>query len=486
MLVLAGAVAPYLALAVLVACNKLPWCDEGWYGGPAINLITHGSMGTPNFVAGWLPGVGRYTYWEMPGFILALAAWFKLFGAGILTARALPLACGAAVLVVWDAILRRLGIGLRVRALALLLIGLDYFFILDATYARADMMSLLLLSIAIAEYLAWRERPSSWRLLLTSTAVIAAGLTHPNAGLLAVMAIGLLAVADRRLLGPSRVWVCVIPLIVGAVLWGLYIREAPDLFLAQFSKNATGRFSPVLHPWSAIEAEVVGRYLKAFGLGPHSTGTPRLVALKGIVLVAWVVGAVGTRVDRSLWHERGPRTLLGILAVFVVYYTFFEGSRTTYYLVWLVPFFSSILAVWAVRQWARGGLRRYGTVGLVAAVLLVQAGASVMKARQQWGMRSFYQVADYLRSHAAGPPAIASIEFGYALGFAPDAFIDDVSLGSWSHIKPDYVVLDERYREYLPDPGPDPSPEMAAAGELLRTRCTPVFEPAFYTVYRCQ
>jgi hypothetical protein len=26
------AAAGYLALALVVAANKLPWCDEGWYG----------------------------------------------------------------------------------------------------------------------------------------------------------------------------------------------------------------------------------------------------------------------------------------------------------------------------------------------------------------------------------------------------------------------------------------------------------------------
>ena len=45
-----------------------------------------------------LPGVEKHTYWEMPGYIVTLAAWMKLAGASLVNARMLNVLLGAVAL----------------------------------------------------------------------------------------------------------------------------------------------------------------------------------------------------------------------------------------------------------------------------------------------------------------------------------------------------------------------------------------------------
>jgi 4-amino-4-deoxy-L-arabinose transferase-like glycosyltransferase len=480
--VLAG----YAVLAGIVAFNKLPWCDEGWYGAPALNLAKNGSMGTPNFYYVKLPGVIDYTYWEMPGFIVVLAGWFKVVGGGLLQARALTCILGAVVLVLWSLILRRLGAKVWERALAVALIATDQFFILDATYARADMQSLVLLSAALWLYLRHRERSFTKAIILGNVAVAAAALTHPNAGLLGLAALCALALPDRRRLRWYDVPLCALPYVIGSALWWLYIRQAPDLFAAQFSANAGGRFSAILSPLESIRSEISERYFLAFGLGAHSSGTPKLVVLKVAGLLAWICGVLGCLAVRSLRKRHLTRVLLAWLAIDVLYLTFFEGTRTTTYLIWLVPIFSALVARWCVCEWERRSLRRWPATAIIALAMAVQGGTSLAKARLQWGMRPFREAVQFLQAQGRGRPIVASIEFGYALGFEPGAFYDDVSLGGWSQINPGYVVLEDRYRDWLPAPRGNVPDEVHAAGRWLVSSCAPAFDNTYYTIYRCQ
>ncbi len=485
-LAFASVLVGYAVLAGIVAFNKLPWCDEGWYGAPALNLVKNGSMGTPNFYYVRLPGIIDYTYWEMPGFILVLAAWFKAVGGGLLQARALTCILGAGVLVLWSLILRRLGATVWERALAMALIATDQFFILDATYARADMQSLGLLAATVWLYLRYRDQSATKAIVLANIAVAAAALTHPNAGLLALAALFVVALPDIRRLRWYALPLSALPYVIGGALWWLYIRQAPDLFAAQFSANAGGRFNAILNPLASIWSEITRRYLLAFGLGAHSSGTPKLVVLKAAGLVAWVCGVLACLLVRSLRERHLTRVLLGWLAIDVLYLTFFEGTRTTTYLIWLVPIFSALVGLWLVHEWQERSFRRWPAAAIVALAMAVQGGSSLAKARLQWGMRPFHEAVQYLQAQGRDRPIVASIEFGYVLGFTPGAFYDDVSLGAWSRIQPGYVVLEDRYREWLPSPRGKVPEEVRAAGRKLTSRCAPTFANTYYTIYRCQ
>src|ERR1035441_6095280 len=64
----AVALAVWTGLAVSLAASDAPWSNEAWCAIPAVNLATHGYMGTTVLVSKgiWLVGIERHTYWIMP------------------------------------------------------------------------------------------------------------------------------------------------------------------------------------------------------------------------------------------------------------------------------------------------------------------------------------------------------------------------------------------------------------------------------------
>jgi len=299
-------------------------------------------------------------------------------------------------------------------------------------------------------------------------------------------AVCVLALPEIRRLRWYDLPLCALPYIIGGALWWLYIRQAPDLFAAQFSANAGGRFNAILTPFQSIWSEITRRYLLAFGLGGHSSGTPKLVVLKVVGLLAWTCGVLACLVFRSLRDRHLTRVLLAWLAIDALYLTFFEGTRTTTYLIWLVPIFSAVVALWLVHEWQHRSFSRWPAAAIVGLAITVQAGSSLARARLQWGMQPFHAAVQYLQAQGRERPIVASIEFGYMLGFTPGAFYDDVSLGAWSQIQPGYVVLEDRYRDWLPEPRGKVPDEVRAAGRKLTSECAPTFDNTYYTIYRCQ
>ena len=91
----------YLIATYKIATSKEPFVDEGWIASPGYNLAFHGFMGTSvldphgSWLHGELKGIRQYTYWIMPLDILAQAAWYRLFGFGIVQVRLLAATFGA-------------------------------------------------------------------------------------------------------------------------------------------------------------------------------------------------------------------------------------------------------------------------------------------------------------------------------------------------------------------------------------------------------
>jgi hypothetical protein len=475
----------YLALAVFMAVNKLPWCDEGWYGGPAINLVTTGSMGSPNMYS--LQGIGEHTYWEMPGFIVASAVWMKLTGIGLLQIRAFNVLLGLVAILLWADVLRRLGLDAWVGAVTAALLAVDYMLMMEVTWARADALSLVFNMVAYACYLSLREKRFTPALAAANTGVALAGLTHPNAGILAFLGLAALVYRDRARLRIGHAAAIIAPYCAGALAWGWYIARAPADFAAQFSRNAAGRFTGLLHPAAAIRDEIVKRYLQTFGLGAHLPGTPRLVAAKAIILVVYAIGVAYALAQPNLRRDRGVSHLLTLLGLYLLFYTFFEGTRTTYYLIWIIPIYSALVAVWLVSWWRAAGLRRLSAVGLTLLMCAVQAGAIAARALQSPRMRGFHSAVAYLQNHGAvNDRTFASMEFGYALGFTPGRYTDDESLGADSGIRPAIVVAGPRYYDEIVLADANSPPMLQNSRHFLTTNCALDYDQDRYRIYRCK
>jgi len=75
-------------------------------------LITHGHFGTSvldptaSFRTNNLTGIRQHTYWIMPLYPLAEAAWFSVMGFGLMTARYLSVLWGVLALWAWYRMVR--------------------------------------------------------------------------------------------------------------------------------------------------------------------------------------------------------------------------------------------------------------------------------------------------------------------------------------------------------------------------------------------
>src|SRR5258708_17082696 len=107
---LGGAIVLYLALASLTARCDYIWANEAWFASPAFNLLHKGYLGTTILESKgtWMEGIERHTYWIPPLYLLLQAAWYQVFGFGLISIRSLSMAAGLALLLAWYWIVSRL------------------------------------------------------------------------------------------------------------------------------------------------------------------------------------------------------------------------------------------------------------------------------------------------------------------------------------------------------------------------------------------
>src|SRR5450432_2247119 len=181
----------FLVLALATAVTKKPWFDEVHFTGPAVDLVTRGTMGQPvieplGFASS--PGIPQFrvntrAYYAMPLSHLAPAAWYKLVGVGLFRMRALAMLWGLAALGAWCFIVWNLTESRTMAGLSGLLIATDRFFVDAGADGRPDMMSAALGALAIAAYLALRERSLGRAVLISQALLTAAVFTHPIGGI---------------------------------------------------------------------------------------------------------------------------------------------------------------------------------------------------------------------------------------------------------------------------------------------------------------
>ena len=102
----------FIVIAVLCSRTNLPWSDEVWFASPAVNLIDKGNFGTSvldptaSFRTNNLGGIRKHTYWIMPLFPLAEAAWSRVAGFGLMQVRYLSILWGLVALWAWYLVLK--------------------------------------------------------------------------------------------------------------------------------------------------------------------------------------------------------------------------------------------------------------------------------------------------------------------------------------------------------------------------------------------
>lgn len=473
----------FVLLSFGTAATRRPFCDEAWFASPALNLATKGYFGTSNleFTGTYALHMDRRTYYEMPLFLVAEAAWFKVVGFSLTKDRLLSTVFG--LLALWGvyAFVKRLSGNAWTGLFAAAILGCDYMFVGGAATGRMDMMAAALGVASWPVYLLLRET-SLPKAILASHAMVACALfTHPNA---LPEGIGLVFLAfwfDLRRLRIQHLFLASIPYLACAAGWGLYIAQDPQAFVAQLSGNATqGRENSSL-TW-LVFGEIRERYLGYFGLGPESSGAARL---KLLVLASYWAAAASCFLTPAIRRNRNYRALLVLFGITYLFMTFLERKKSNLYLVHIMPLYAAMLAVWVAHLWEQRPAQRRLIAAAASLLLLIQTGGLLAGMRMNPYRRDYLPLVEAIRSHSKpGDLIMGNASLCFELGYVPN-LIDDFRLGYYSHRKPALVVMDRDYRNYL-ESYEKSQPEIYRHMNALLASATPVYQNGSDTVFAFQ
>ncbi len=447
--VLAAILCIYMVLASGIALTRFPWADEGYFAGPGINLVRHGYMGTAvmepevkwSAFAPFLPlRMDKHTYWHPPLYFVAQATWYRVFGASLFSMRYLSVAWGGIALLSTFVLVRLLTKDDSVSLLATTMVGVDFLFLNSAAVGRMDMMAVALALTAYVLYLSLRERHLPLAFVLGHAFVTASGLTHAN-GVLPLAAMVFLNVFyDYKRITLRLLLLGSIPYVIGGIGWGIYIMHDPEAFLTQFGTNMRV-YPPSASIFQSLRKEVVDQYLEPYGF---SSGTSLLSKLKIITLLTYLTGIVGVIVS-PLRREAGIKTLLSILAIYVLIMTFGVGHKTWSYSVWVIPIYAALFAAWFVRCWRNEIVSHSILRPLLGVVIALQLAICCFQIVKDPYRKVYLPAMERVRLLDDGSGFImGSAEIAFGLGFS-ERIVDDANLGFVTGKDPIVIVMNSWY-----------------------------------------
>lgn len=476
-----------VALATATARTRLLAPNEGWFADPAFHLATRGFLGTTIIESSgtWLEGIDRHTYWIFPLYPLAQAAVYRIFGFSLFTMRGLSIACAVVAVSAFFFLIRSQA-GQGIALLATLLLVTDFHFLVAASVGRMDMMCAALGYSAIAAYVILRDRSFPTAVILSQTLAAAACFTHP-CGVLEAAGLILLAFRwDRQRWNVRVAGLALLPYAAGLAGYGVYALQDFPSFVRQLSGNVSGlageatgstRLGGLAHPWAALRAEILDRYVSTFVGGSWTDPyRPQLV----ILFLYWG-GATVALLDRQIRRQQAARFLLPLVTLFWVIMWLFEGLKMRSYLVHTLPLFAGLGALW-IWNWTKG--RTFLRAAVVAVFLCVQLLGIGYGVRINQYRNEYLSAATYMKQH--GPPGsliMASGEFAFEFGF-DGRLVDDVRLGYLSGKRPMFYVRDVWYAHWLEKSETrDPAVYQHVHGALAECY-QEVFSNPGYTIYQ--
>jgi hypothetical protein len=488
----AAILALFLLLGAGNALTRRPWGDEVFISNSAYDLITRGKSGMTVLEPtglGSLPGtvmlgIHERNYHVMPLSWVAQAGWYKIFGFSLPAMRFFALAWGLLALVCWKYIVETLTGSQALALLTASLLAIDYAFLQGATDGRPDMMSMSLGACAFAAYLKLRETSLPRAILACTTLLTLSIFTHPNGILAGIPILLTYLMLDRRRSEWKQIPIAAAPFLVGIAAYGAFIIQDPAAYKAQFGLNAGagGRLNGITRPVQALIDEVRIRYFERFYLPVYATGIARLRVL--IILLYWG-GLLWAIAVPGLRRKPRYRLLFAAAVLDFLALALFDGTRSYFYMVHILPLYAAALAVCLKAAWELGRAAKLAALGVFGLLAFLQLGWSVYAIAKNPYRNTYLPAIKYLREHAGSNATIIGTgELGFALGF--DANLrDDSALGFYSGRKADFIVLDERaYKQSLLSYAAKVPELDRYVRRILADEYHPVYDGPFYEIYQ--
>ena len=219
-----------------------PMIDEGLFGSTAKTLLAEGHLGT-SLVA----GLEDYVYWQPPVYFFVLAGVISIGGYSLVALRIFSILLGGCALL----LVFILGLRFAHRAAArmgMLLLACDPKFVNSVKYARMDGLCVVLMLAALLVFVRPVFEDRRWNFLAAGFLCALAVFTHPL-GVIAPLSLCAYIVTRTSIDWRERlrqVFLVLVPVIVGGILWGAYILQHTDSFVEQITYQLSRKDRPLV------------------------------------------------------------------------------------------------------------------------------------------------------------------------------------------------------------------------------------------------
>ena len=419
-----------------------------------------------------MPGVDRYTYWQMPIYMISLGAWFHLTPNSIESLRIFSVLWGCLYIACWFVFVRTIARDEKLALFMTSVIALDYSLVAAASDGRMEMMCAALGQAGLAAYVSLRNSYLNWALPVASLFGAAALFCHPMGALVNVFLL-IVTLPDWRHLTFKVFALVAVPYLLGLTLCAEYILQAPGIFLEQ-AHASSYRVSTLPGVLQNLVNDVYTRYLAYYFSRLSGVSQVKLFGL-----LFGVVGVIALVSSRPLRSSPLRKILLRLVPAAYLGIAYIDNMKFHYYLIYATPIFSACGAVWAYKQF-----QRRGAGCIIASILLfgfvtpTAAGFARNIHKDEFSQVYRPTVATIRKFLTKDEIVIGPSELAFSLGFGPPLF-DDCSMGYLSGIRlPKIYVMHNAC-------GPSPRTQSGWdwSRRMLATRYNLVLANPAYSVY---
>lgn len=461
------------ALSNLTAL-PLVYEDEPWAASTGWKLATQGVFGSDMFAG--LHNMDQRYYDYLPLYSFVLAFWFRFAGLGLEQLRLTGVVCGLLILALTFSLARRLWhdarVGLAAIAILLLVRGFalsplmptGILFADAVRVARYDVLVPVAGLLALHAYLTAAATGKLYWYLAAGVLCALAGLAHVYGAFFIVVVLALLVWERPKGWGRASAALC-LGFALPWALYSIYVLQDVATWRAQL-RGYGDRFGVTDWRWYV---ENIRTELQRYSVGITQEGEwmrrPGFwLALFGLVAAVFALGR------RAFSGDSNARVVLLPLVLIPVLFACLIRPKFTNYLFVVAPFAALALGWLLVMFWDRLGAtpHRRWLRGIVVALALVIAaeGAIQYAAREMRAQVTTPYEVFLARVRAAIPPHTRVLGLpNYGLGWLDydyrslaipfelsNADLEPQPLTleqAMDYLKPDYILLDGRMRQFL-------------------------------------
>lgn len=427
--------------------DKYPriWWDEALFSNPAYTLLTRGKFGT-ELLYGW-NNIHNNTFWMPPAYLLLLFPSFKLFGFGILQARAISVLLGLVTLIFTYKLAERLyGKNVALFSSILWIFNPINFWIYREVRMEAALIAFLLIAV-YSLVTAFSNNSRKYYFLVGIFASLGL-LSHPN-GLHGIIAIFLILVVKK--IYDSRLWVFVLGVLLPGMVYLVYVLLDFNSFIAQFSAN-------IGNSATMIPQNIANEYLRYRGfIGIYGQGFFENDILFYAKLIFFMILSGMLIIYAVRRRTESDKLMIVLIFTYLVMFTILVNQKIWWYLGIILPYLSILMASFLVEK--NSMLRIFKIVVAVFFLMnIVHISFSLYTTRDYNYYGTISQIKEIIPegSTVIGPSElwIGMPEYRfYDYVVIPMRMKDEKFSGILENLAPDYIIIDNNLKSstYMDD-----------------------------------